>query len=212
MVYYLTFFPWIIYLSHRLLIVTALRWFNMFACHWQVLWDAGMAGSTKVDIITVVSLEKQLVAMAYPQAGPSGSVLIMVVSWTKSSRENPWLVITDKRQAVLWFKAIKWNSWNRINITRNLYYLYMYILLADLSIINQVVTSLVLVVLLKLQKTFHSDNGFTVGASQWPVWSWPSFCMYIRVGAHYACDIVRNPWCETTTGQTCLKIDHPVFD
>ena len=32
-----------------------------------MVWDAGMAGSTKVDIISVVSLDRQLVAMAFPQ-------------------------------------------------------------------------------------------------------------------------------------------------
>jgi len=34
----------------------------------QVLWDAGKAGNLKVDIVTVVSLDKQLLAVAAPQA------------------------------------------------------------------------------------------------------------------------------------------------
>lgn len=35
----------------------------------QVLWDAGMSGAMKVDVISAASLDKQLMLMCFPQAG-----------------------------------------------------------------------------------------------------------------------------------------------
>ena len=34
----------------------------------QVLWDAGMVGSLKADVITITAMDKQLLLMAFPQA------------------------------------------------------------------------------------------------------------------------------------------------
>ena len=35
----------------------------------QVLWDSGLAGNCKVDIVTVVSVDKLVAAQCFPQAG-----------------------------------------------------------------------------------------------------------------------------------------------
>ena len=49
----------------------------------QVLWDAGMAGNTKADVITACVMDKHLLMMCFPQAW-----ILLAVPWARIGETN----------------------------------------------------------------------------------------------------------------------------